>query len=74
MRKEGVPCVWGRRMLNIPLHCSGRKKWMEESVCNKRLNINEDLALRNIRTFKNVRLKRILIKIRCNWENKVRKL
>jgi hypothetical protein len=51
------------------------KKWREESVCSKWLNINEDTAHR--KTFGCIVVTKIksigkyLFKIKCKWENNV---
>jgi hypothetical protein len=61
---------------HIVLKCFETKKWREEYVNSNWLNINEDLAYKNIISCINVSriktLRKCLFKTKRKWENKVR--
>jgi hypothetical protein len=48
-RKEGVP-IFGDVGAKHTIIMSGKGKWKEESVYNKRLNVNVGLTFKNIKT------------------------
>jgi hypothetical protein len=70
------PCLGEMEAKHIMLKCPETKKWREELVCNKWLNINEDIAYRKIIICNNVtKLKVIgnyLFKTKCKWETEVK--
>jgi hypothetical protein len=61
---------------HILLKCSETKKWREECVNSKWLNINEDLAYSEIISCTNLNkikfLGKYLFRTKCKWEDKVR--
>jgi hypothetical protein len=78
LKKEGCPLCWGEEdAKHILLRCEESKKWREEWVNSNWPNINEDIAYKKIIGCKNVKkiklLGKYLFKVKCKWENKVRR-
>jgi hypothetical protein len=77
LRGEDAPYIWGEEdAKHILLKCSETKKWREECVNSKWLNINEDIAYRKIINCTIVTkintTAKYLFKTKCKWETKVR--
>jgi hypothetical protein len=66
-------CLGQEDAKHILLKFPETKKWREEHVCSKWLNINEDIAYRKIISWKNeTKIRAIgkyLFKTKCKWGN-----
>jgi hypothetical protein len=69
-------CLGEEDAKHIVLKCFATKKWREEYINSNWLNINEDLAYKNIISCINVNrikaLGKYLFKTKFKWENKVK--
>jgi hypothetical protein len=67
-------CLGEEDAKHILLKCPETKKWREELVCSKWVDINEDIACRKIISCTNVtKIKttaKYLFKTKCKWETK----